>query len=181
MSETNKKENGKSGIIGLIIIGVVIVGIALLIIFSGENDSKKAKYDDPIRADVQVVGPGESMTIPMNEVTDVAHYYPVTADGVQMEIIAIRDSKGNVRTAFNTCQACYNSGKGYYLPQGKKIVCQNCGYTYTADDLEKKAENDNACIPYPIFKDNKTVTDDTISISYDFLKEAESIFANWKN
>ena len=36
------------------------------------------------------------------------------------------------------------------------------------------------CNPWPIFAENKTVTADEISISYDFLAEAQGIFANWK-
>jgi uncharacterized membrane protein len=36
------------------------------------------------------------------------------------------------------------------------------------------------CNPIPIFKDNKTVTDTTITISRDFLQEAKAIFALWR-
>jgi uncharacterized membrane protein len=36
------------------------------------------------------------------------------------------------------------------------------------------------CNPVPVFAANKTVTDTTITISKDFLKEAKVIFARWK-
>lgn len=29
-----------------------------------------------------------------------------------------------IRTAFNTCQVCYSSGKGYYVQSGNVLVCQ---------------------------------------------------------
>ena len=36
------------------------------------------------------------------------------------------------------------------------------------------------CNPWPIFDEDKTVTDESITISNDFLKESKEIFANWK-
>ena len=36
------------------------------------------------------------------------------------------------------------------------------------------------CNPWPIFSENKTVTEEQISISYDFLSASKEIFANWK-
>jgi hypothetical protein len=36
------------------------------------------------------------------------------------------------------------------------------------------------CNPWPIFDENKTVTEDSITISYDFLKDSKGIFAHWK-
>ena len=36
------------------------------------------------------------------------------------------------------------------------------------------------CNPWPIFPEDKTVTDDAVSISYEYLREATQIFANWK-
>jgi uncharacterized membrane protein len=36
------------------------------------------------------------------------------------------------------------------------------------------------CNPVPIFKDNKTVTDESITISKDYLAKAKNIFARWK-
>ena len=44
-----------------------------------------------------------------------------------MEIVAVKALDGSIRTAFNTCQVCYNSGRGYYQQEGNELVCQNCG------------------------------------------------------
>jgi hypothetical protein len=46
------------------------------------------------------------------------------------------------------------------------------------DDVETSS---GGCNPVPIFPENKTVTADAFEISYDFLKEAAAIFANWKS
>ena len=104
-------------------------------------------------------------------------FYPVDVDGTEMEVIAVKDSTGTIRTAFNTCQICYDSGKGYYKQEGDKLVCQNCGNSFTMDQV---GEISRGCDPWPILDENKTVTDEEIEISYDFLKDSADIFANWK-
>ena len=58
------------------------------------------------------------MTIPVKEISEKASFYSVEVDGTQMEVIAVKDSDGNIRTAFNTCQICYDSGNGYYKQEG---------------------------------------------------------------
>lgn len=88
---------------------------------------------------------------------------------MEMEVIAVKDSRGTVRTAFNTCQVCYSSGKGYYKQKGDKLVCQNCGNAFTMDQVGTIA---GGCNPWPILENNETVTEDQVRISYDFLKDA---------
>ncbi|MGC4019057.1 MAG: DUF2318 domain-containing protein [Muricomes sp.] len=127
--------------------------------------------------DAQEITEGGSLEIPVSELSSTVKFYPVKADGVNMEVLAVKDSEGKIRTAFNTCQVCYGSGRGYYKQSGDKLVCQNCGNQFTVNQVEVQS---GGCNPWPIFDENKTVTDETVSISYDYLKEATQIFANWK-
>lgn len=123
------------------------------------------------------IASGESLVIPTTDITTNASFYPVEVNGTNMEVIAVKDSAGNIRTAFNTCQICYDSGRGYYVQSGNYLVCQNCGNRFSMNQVEIES---GGCNPCPIFDKNKTVTADEISISYDFLTEAQDIFANWK-
>ena len=123
------------------------------------------------------IASGESLVIPTAGITADASFFPVEVEGMAMEVVAVRDSAGNIRTAFNTCQVCYDSGRGYYVQSGDYLVCQNCGNRFAMDQVEIES---GGCNPWPIFDENKTVTEDEISISYDFLVEAQGIFANWK-
>lgn len=123
------------------------------------------------------ISSGESLVIPTADITTDAYFYPIEVDGTNMEVIAVKDSAGNIRTAFNTCQICYGSGRGYYVQSGNFLVCQNCGNRFSMDQVEIES---GGCNPWPIFDKNKTVSADEISISYDFLAESERIFANWK-
>ena len=46
---------------------------------------------------------GGNLTIPVDELTENAVFYPVNVDGTEMEVIAVKTSDGTIRTAFNTC------------------------------------------------------------------------------
>lgn len=148
------------------------------------SDSAVSDISDVIPEDdsgnannTQVISEGEYLTISTSTIKETATFYPLTVDGTQMEILAIKASDGTIRTAFNTCQACYASGRGYYVQNGKYLTCQNCGSRFTGDDVEIVT---GGCNPVPILEENKTVTEDSILIDYDFLKEYTDVFANWK-
>lgn len=127
--------------------------------------------------EARVIQEGESLVIPISEITEAAGFYPVTVDGTNMEIIAVKAPDGTIRTAFNTCQICYDSGRGYYKQSGGKLVCQNCGNQFAMSRVEVEA---GGCNPWPVFEEDKTVTEEAVSISYDFLKASEQVFVNWK-
>ncbi|MDR1826791.1 MAG: DUF2318 domain-containing protein [Methylobacteriaceae bacterium] len=120
---------------------------------------------------------GEDLVIRVGDVTNKAKFHTVNVDGTEMGVIAVRASDGSVRTAFNTCQVCYASGRGYYKQMGNYLVCQNCGNRFRMDDVEVTR---GGCNPVPITKEDKVVTEDTITIPYAFLQRSRELFANWK-
>ena len=94
-----------------------------------------------------------------------------------MEVLAVRAPDGTIRTAFNTCQVCYASGRGYFVQTGTLLVCQNCGNRYRMNQVERQA---GGCNPVPIFPANKTVTSDTITISREYLRRIKVMFESWR-
>ncbi|MHB8128355.1 MAG: DUF2318 domain-containing protein [Mobilitalea sp.] len=117
------------------------------------------------------------LVIPVKDLSETATFYPAEIDGIKLEVLAVKAPDGTIRTAFNTCQVCYTSGNGYYVQDGDVLVCQNCGNRFGMGDVEVTK---GGCNPVPITVENKTVTDDTITISKDFLSQATVIFENWK-
>ncbi|GHV84590.1 hypothetical protein AGMMS50230_01980 [Spirochaetia bacterium] len=117
------------------------------------------------------------LVIQVSEVTENAVFYPVDIEGTRLEVLAVKAPDGTIRTAFNTCQVCYGSGRGFYKQQGTVLVCQNCGNRFRMSQVEVRS---GGCNPVPIFAANKTVTDTTITVSKDYLKEAKAIFARWR-
>ena len=107
------------------------------------------------------------LAIPIADLSQTASFYKADIDGTEIELVALKDSKGNLRTAFNACQVCYSSGKGYYVQDGNYLVCQNCGNSFTIDQVGIAS---GGCNPWPILDSDRTVTYDEIQISYDVLK-----------
>ena len=119
----------------------------------------------------------EYLVIPVSELSGTIRVYPASVNGTEMEIIAVQDSGGNVRTAFNTCRICYDSGRGYYEQQGSDLVCQNCGNRFPIDLIGTET---GGCNPYPIPEADLISADGSILISYDFLEASRVLFLNWK-
>lgn len=94
-----------------------------------------------------------------------------------MEVLAAKDADGTVRTAFNTCQVCNGSRKAYFVEQGDKVVCQNCGNAFGREDVGVLS---GGCNPYLIFAEDREDSEEAVRISYDFLSGAESLFTRWK-
>jgi uncharacterized membrane protein len=111
------------------------------------------------------------------EITENAIFYPVDIEGTRLEVLAVKAPDGTIRTAFNTCQVCYASGRGFYKQQGTVLVCQNCGNRFRMSQVGIRS---GGCNPVPIFPANKVVTDTNITISKNFLKEAKVIFTRWR-
>lgn len=107
-----------------------------------------------------------------------ASFIPYTLNGTKMEVVAVKASDGTIKTAFNTCQVCYSSGRGYYKVEGNTLVCQNCGNRFSFDQVSKQK---GGCNPVPILAADKTENDTQIIISKDVFSKAKDLFASWKS
>ena len=131
---------------------------------SSENTTAKdiTTTVDGSAENVTSIKKGGYLAIPIADLSQTASFYKA-----EIELVALKDSKGNLRTAFKACQVCYSSGKGYYVQDGNYLVCQNCGNSFTIDQVGIAS---GGCNPWPILDSDRTVTDDEIQISYDVLK-----------
>lgn len=116
------------------------------------------------------------LSIPIKDLSQTASFYKANLGDTEVELVALKDSNGNLRTAFNACQVCYSSGRGYYVQDGDYLVCQNCGNSFTIDQVGVLS---GGCNPWPILDDDRTVTDDEIQISYDVLKNTADELPNF--
>jgi len=121
--------------------------------------------------------PDFGIVITKKSITSKATFIPYKVNGLEMEIIAVKASDGTIRTALNTCQVCYRSGRGYYKQVGDEFVCQNCGNRFKVDQVEKIR---GGCNPVPILEGDKTDRGDTIGISKAYLESVAPYFAYWK-
>ena len=110
----SKAKHKKSGVAIIAAISALVVIIAVVLIAGNLGDNNSIIKDS-------------DLTIQKSEITEKARFYPVEIDGTKLEVIAVRASDNTIRTAFNTCQVCYSSGRGFYKQEGNVLVCQNCG------------------------------------------------------
>ena len=121
--------------------------------------------------------PAGDLKIPKKEITGVASFYQYKAGNVLMEVLAVRAPDATIRTALNTCQICYSSGRGFYTQQGDVLVCNNCGNRFKVSQVERIK---GGCNPVPITGEWKTEDADFIVISKAFLEQAKPLFLTWK-
>lgn len=158
-----KKQN-KNILIGA---GIVVLLVVLVLVVKGGSGGK----------DTATASGGENLLIPKSEVTETAAFYPYKAGNVKMEVLAVKAPDGTIRTAFNTCQVCYDSGRGYYVQEGDELVCQNCGNRFKTSDVEKVR---GGCNPVPILEKDKTDDGTNLVVSGDYLAQNKGLFGNWK-
>lgn len=176
---TKQNKNLKKGYQKLaILISTILVVIVGVIFINKDSILKQDAGVDNTKtnADIKQNDNGD-IVIPISEVTSTASFYNVTIDETDIEVLAIKAPDGTVRTAFNTCQVCFDSGRGYYKQSGDRLICQNCGNQFTASDVEVAK---GGCNPIPISGKDKQVDADNITISMEYLTRAKEVFANWK-
>jgi hypothetical protein len=86
-----------------------------------------------------------------------AHYYTYMHEGRPIEFFVLKSKDGVVRAAFNACDVCYLSKRGY-TQDGDYVVCNNCGQRFPADEIN---DVHGGCNPSPL---GRVVEGDTLVI-----------------
>ena len=155
-------KKGKNRFLIVMTAGFVLLGVLLVYKGLSENDLESVS--------------AKELIIPKSEVGETVKFYPYKVGDTYMEVMAVKAKDGTIRTALNTCQICYDSGRGYYEQQGDELVCFNCGNRFKIEDLEQIR---GGCNPIPILKEYKQEDDENIIISEEFLAENAEYFKRW--
>ena len=106
----------------------------------------------------QAVAEDGIVRIPVSTVNDhEAHYYTYMHDGRSIEFFVLESPDGTLRAAFNACDVCFLSKKGY-TRDGDAVICNNCGLRFPADQIN---EVRGGCNPSPL---DRTVEGDYLLI-----------------
>jgi uncharacterized membrane protein len=82
---------------------------------------------------------GGVATIPVSKLADgKAHFYKFEDGGKEITFFAAKAADGSIKTAFDACDSCYKSKKGYEQ-QGDKMNCKNCNQKFAIDRLGPNA------------------------------------------
>lgn len=160
----------KNKIIILVIVAIFIILTitSYILLISNQKNKDKTLAESSVYS---TSTPG--IVIIKGDITSTAKIYTYKSGDTEIQVMAVKADNGSIRTALNTCQVCYSSGRGYYVQQGKYMVCQNCGNRFNINDIEKVK---GGCNPVPILEKNKTDNVDTITISTDYLNSKVNYF-----
>jgi len=110
--------------------GVVVV--ALLVGAVSVFSFSLGKYE-------KVKASGGVVTIPVAKLADgKAHFYKYEEGGKEITFFVAKAADGSVKTAFDACDSCYKSKKGYEQ-QGDKMNCKNCNQKFAINRLGPNA------------------------------------------
>jgi uncharacterized membrane protein len=130
----NKKQETIKKIKRLIIIAIIaIIAISAIIVTS----SKILRNRRPMKNNKNTC---------KHELSSTAQFFEEEIDGVKIKFFAIKDENGEIKTAFDACDVCFNSKKGY-TQDGEYMVCNNCGNRYHVSGLGTENKARGGCWP----------------------------------
>jgi len=100
-----------------------------------------------------------SIPIPVSEITTTAKWFEYESSGTIIRFFAVKASDGTIRTAFDACDVCFASKKGY-RQEGDVMVCNNCGNKYPVNGLGTENKKGGGC--WPGYLPSKVINDNLI-------------------
>ncbi|WFS62745.1 DUF2318 domain-containing protein [Pseudodesulfovibrio thermohalotolerans] len=88
-----------------------------------------------------------AVIIPVDKVDDGdIHFYKLADNGKDIRFFLLQSNDGVVRAAFDACDVCYESRKGYSL-EGDFVRCNNCGMRFHSSRINVA---EGGCNPAPL-------------------------------
>lgn len=145
--ETGGKSNSKPYVIISICALFVIAG-AWYYFFSSDRGSQSLALAPGQSS--QNVSQAQKVTYPLATFDDgkARHYQYVEGNGIAVKYFILKSSDGIVRAAFDACDVCWPSGKGYYQ-KVDVMVCRNCGRQFASVKIN---ELKGGCNPAPLLR-----------------------------
>ena len=113
-------------VVVLAVAAVLLAGVVAVYAFSF------GKYE-------KVKATNGTVTLPVVKLADgKAHFYKFEDGGKEIAFLAVKAQDGSYKTAFDACDACYKSKKGYEQ-QGDKLNCKNCNQKFAINRLGPNA------------------------------------------
>ena len=169
----------KKNIIMIIAIIVVVIAIGIIVFRKNSDNKTTSNSNNTVVTQKNSSNNTESKAINLeadesgNIVIDTtnigskASFYTYDAEGTTIRLFAVKASDGTIRMAFNTSQVCNPSPKAYFVQSGKNFICQNCGNSFSTDNIGKER---GGCNPIPITTDERIDGDNTITLTKQFIE-----------
>jgi uncharacterized membrane protein len=102
-------------------------------------------------------------------VDGIAKHFSYQHGDLTIKYFLVRSLDGVIRAAFDACDVCWPSGKGYYQ-QGDFMVCRNCGQRF---ETLRVGDMHGGCNPAPLIR---AIDQDRIIIRIDDLLKGQHYF-----
>jgi uncharacterized membrane protein len=163
LERIEKADREKRFLMAMFGIFIVIVLIALAFRFSGPENT--SDYSNPYTVE------GSELLIPLSDVSTSVKYYSYETKGEDVKFFVVEGSDGQVHTAFDACEVCWQEEKGY-AQNGDKMQCRNCGNQYSTNQIGT-ANQGGGCWPGYM---QRTVSDGYVRIKLSELDRGRSLF-----
>jgi len=126
----------------LVLCAVVIGGAGVfLMLNSGGGEAVS------VEARVSAETVGDQVSYPASLFADGrARHFELKHEDLTIRYFVLKSSDGVIRAAFDACDVCWSSGKGYYQ-DGDVMVCRNCGRQFASVLVN---EVQGGCNPAPL-------------------------------
>ena len=98
-----------------------------------------------------------------------AKHFEYAFNGSIIRYFVLQSADGIVRAAFDACDVCWQSGKGY-SQSGNEMVCNNCNRRFASDRIN---EVKGGCNPAPL---ERTIQGDRLVIRVNDIVQGQQYF-----
>ena len=150
---------------------LLLLLLALVLSGCGKNSDEGANV--PVEEAREAAADG--LAIEIAALTAEPSFIDWAQDGVDMQLLALKNDGGQIQLAYNTCQSCAGSPYAYFEYAGGVLTCQNCGNRFGLDSVGRAA---GGCNPKPV--SNASVEGDVVVVPASELQAVAPEFKNWK-
>ena len=152
-------------------LAIALLLVTLAAALSGCGGSKVPEDAATVEEAVAVDG----LAIQVAELTAEPAFIDWKQDGVNMQLLALKNDGGEVQLAYNTCQSCAGSPYAYFEYANGTLTCQNCGNRFGLDSVGRVA---GGCNPKPV--SSYSEEGDMVVIPTAELTSVAPAFKTWK-
>lgn len=153
--------------LGIIFLAGAVVS-AFLITANAPDGFQIRAAADP-RSAASPAGAGD-ISYPVSLFSDGnARHFDYKAGGLTIRYFILKSADGIIRAAFDACDVCWPSGKGYYQ-DGDEMVCRNCGRRFASVLVN---EVQGGCNPAPL---NRKIRNNQVVINTHDIEQGRTYF-----
>lgn len=163
----NKRNNS------LIVTAAVVVIAAAAAVSIKNIDNTNSVYEN--KSVSVVANENEDIIISADRLSENISFIDYNAAGTDMQFMLLKTDDGRIRCSLNTCQVCNGSPYAYFVQEGDKVICQNCGNEFA---LTQIGDEHGGCNPAPLEFNEEN---GNVVIDAENLVKYAPAFSNWKN